>query len=150
MKKYSREYHQRPEVKQRRRARYEKHREKTKAWHQANYAKPEVKALKIARAKAHYAANRDRVRARRLMAEFGITVAQYDSMFKQQGGVCVICGRPPKTQRLSVEHDHKTGRVRGLSCHRCNKYKIGSNTIETARKVLAYLESDFDGRKLVA
>ena len=85
-----------------------------------------------------------------LLARYGITEAQYAMMVELQGGVCAICGRPPKTLRLAVEHDHQTGRVRGLACFRCNRDRIGANTVETARKVLAYLESDFDGRKLVA
>ena len=80
---------------------------------------------------------------------YGITLAQYDRMLLLQGGVCAICGRPPKTKRLAVDHDHgPSKRVRGLTCWRCNKYCVGVNTIETARRVLAYLESDFDGRNL--
>lgn len=85
----------------------------------------------------------------RLKRVFGITPEQYDKMLARQGGGCAICGRPPKKNRLAVEHDHGASkRVRGLACHRCNKYKIGTNTAETARLVLAYLESDFDGRNL--
>lgn len=85
-----------------------------------------------------------------LLARYGITPAQYDAMLVLQGGVCVICQNPPKKTRLHVEHDHKTGRVRGLACHRCNRLRIGINTAETARRLLAYLASDFDGRKLIA
>jgi len=49
-----------------------------KAWHHANYAKPEVRAKKTrVSAKVYYSAeeNKARVRARRLMVEFGITIA---------------------------------------------------------------------------
>ncbi len=45
----------------------------------------------------------------------------YDAMARVQGGVCAICGRPPKTRRLAIDHDHATMRVRGLLCHRCNR-----------------------------
>jgi hypothetical protein len=51
---------------------------------------------------------------------FGITLAEYDKLFKQQDGVCLICGLPEINQRLAVDHDHKTGEVRGLLCKRCN------------------------------
>lgn len=85
---------------------------------------------------------------KRLLARYGITAEQYDKMLKVQGGVCIVCGRSPKTVRLSIEHDHKTKRVRGLACFRCNKYRIGMNTVETAEIVLAYLKSSFDGRNL--
>lgn len=59
-----------------------------------------------------------------LKAKYGITLEQYDQMFNKQGGVCAICGRPPKIRRLAVDHDHKTGIVRGLLCFRCN-YGLG-------------------------
>jgi len=87
-------------------------------------------------------------RRAKLLARYGITTAQYDMMFALQDGKCVGCGRPPKTRRLAVEHDHKTGRVRGLACHNCNRHLIAKNTAETARWLVAYLSSDFDGRTL--
>ncbi len=43
-------------------------------------------------------------------------------MFSEQGGVCKICAIPPGEQELSVDHNHKTGQVRGLLCHMCNVY----------------------------
>jgi len=106
--------------------------------------------LKAAAARERLTAKAKARKRKHLLAPYGITEPQYEEMLRRQNGVCAICGRPPKTRRLAVEHDHHSGRVRGLACHRCNKYKIGTNTVETARKVLAYLESDFDGRKLVA
>jgi hypothetical protein len=48
---------------------------------------------------------------------------QYDRMFKEQGEVCAICGEPPhdwEGGRLSVDHDHETGYVRGLLHRTCN------------------------------
>ena len=54
-------------------------------------------------------------------AQLGVTDAEYDRLLSAQGGGCAICGNPPKTRRLHVDHDHKTGRVRGLLCHRCNR-----------------------------
>lgn len=91
---------------------------------------------------------REAYRRKRLKKKYGITVAQYDKMFALQDGKCVGCGRPPKTKRLAVEHDHRTGRVRGLACHHCNRYLIAKNTVETARWLVAYLGDDFDGRNL--
>lgn len=53
--------------------------------------------------------------------KYGITISDYDKMFSDQGGVCKICSGPGlKNKRLSVDHDHKTGQVRGLLCHGCN------------------------------
>ena len=50
--------------------------------------------------------------------------AEYDRLLARQGGVCLICGRPPQTRRLHVDHDHKTGRIRGLLCMPCNRYVV--------------------------
>lgn len=62
-----------------------------------------------------------------LRRSFGITIEQYNDLFRQQNGVCAIC-RKPETVRnakygpgiLKVDHCHKSGRVRGLLCNRCN------------------------------
>lgn len=51
----------------------------------------------------------------------GVTDAEYAAMLARQGGGCAICGTTPKTRRLNVDHDHRTGAVRGLLCHRCNR-----------------------------
>src|SRR5437899_4206973 len=51
----------------------------------------------------------------------GIPQEEYDERLAAQGGGCAICGNAPKTRRLHVDHDHKTGKVRGLLCHRCNR-----------------------------
>lgn len=50
--------------------------------------------------------------------EHGLTPTEYDAMLDRQGGVCAICRRP--MDRICIDHDHRTGRVRGLLCHNCN------------------------------
>lgn len=50
---------------------------------------------------------KERARNLRLHRKYGIGVEEYDVMFKEQGGVCAICGHPPKTRRLAVDHCHK-------------------------------------------
>lgn len=55
-----------------------------------------------------------------LKCRYNITLDQYDEIFEQQNGVCAICGEPEIKKRLSVDHDHKTGKIRGLLCQRCN------------------------------
>lgn len=62
------------------------------------------------------------------MAAYGITVEQYDEMLVAQGGVCAICKTLPEADGrtpLQVDHDHSTGRIRGLLCSPCNT-AIGS------------------------
>jgi hypothetical protein len=56
---------------------------------------------------------------------YGITAADYAALLLAQGGVCAICHQPAKggrtsTARLHVDHDHGSGKVRGLLCNKCN------------------------------
>jgi hypothetical protein len=60
----------------------------------------------------------------------GLTVSEYEALLEKQGGGCAICGRPPKKQRLNVDHCHaaeKKGflKVRGLLCAMCNHRILG-------------------------
>jgi recombination endonuclease VII len=81
-----------------------------------------------------------------LLKKYDLSPEQYEFMLRMQNGVCAICEKPPKAMRLAVDHDHGDGRVRGLLCFLCNKFLVGKHTVITARKVLAYLDTDFDGR----
>ena len=57
----------------------------------------------------------------RLKYKYGITIDDYDELLKLQRNVCAICGKKEKQKRpLGVDHNHKTKRVRGLLCHKCN------------------------------
>ena len=60
----------------------------------------------------------------------------------RQGAKCGVCGKPESSfkMRLAVDHNHKTGQVRGLLCYRCNKFIVGRHTLESAMKLLAYLQ----------
>lgn len=50
---------------------------------------------------------------------YGISLEEYNALLESQNGVCAVC--EGKTGRkLSVDHDHKTGKVRGLLCVKCN------------------------------
>jgi hypothetical protein len=54
---------------------------------------------------------------------FGLTMEDYERLLTEQGGVCKLCGKPEggtRAKRLAVDHDHDTGRIRGLLCRRCN------------------------------
>jgi hypothetical protein len=44
----------------------------------------------------------------------------YINLARERGEVCEICGRKGRGRRLAVDHDHKSGRVRGLLCWKCN------------------------------
>lgn len=67
-----------------------------------------------------------------------MTQAQYDERLAAQGGACAICrGTHPGRKgifNMSVDHDHFTGRVRGLLCANCNK---GIGFFKDSRELLA-------------
>lgn len=48
---------------------------------------------------------------------YGVTQEQVSLMDEQQQGLCALCQKRPWK---AVDHDHQTGRVRGLLCHGCN------------------------------
>jgi hypothetical protein len=50
---------------------------------------------------------------------YGMTGAEYLFLFSQQNGICKICGKKDD-KPLHVDHDHLTGKVRGLLCRSCN------------------------------
>lgn len=57
----------------------------------------------------------------KLKIKYSLNIAEYEKMLAAQGGVCAICGGVNENgSRLSVDHDHKTGKVRGLLCSKCN------------------------------
>lgn len=81
---------------------------------------PEQLQKNRADAKAYRDAHPDLYRDSKLRTTFGIGLSDYNDMLSQQNGRCAICKRLPGKRRLGVDHDHKTGKVRGLLCGPCN------------------------------
>jgi hypothetical protein len=134
--------------------------------------RPECKDCTKARRQRWYAANREReiarvvawqrdhpemVRARmdefraagkkkisdrksHLKRKYGLTLETFEEMCEAQGGGCAICGRPDAD---NVDHDHVTGRVRGILCWNCN-IGVGHFEDDVDRFVAAaaYLDRD--------
>lgn len=77
-----------------------------------------------------------------LKYQYGITLHQYNDMLSKQGGVCCICKKPRADgKRLAVDHNHTTGRVRGLLCDMCNR-GLGyfSENTDRLRSAAEYLD----------
>jgi hypothetical protein len=65
----------------------------------------------------------------------------YEWWVAQFGERCGICGAEPRPGRkLDRDHDHKTGRARGLLCHRCNRRLDNQADAEWLRRALRYVE----------
>jgi hypothetical protein len=59
------------------------------------------------------------------LVSFGLTEVEFLSLRDSQNNCCKICGRAEYGQkRLAIDHDHVTGKVRGLLCASCNT-KLG-------------------------
>lgn len=78
-----------------------------------------------------------------LKKRFGLTLDEFESMLISQGAACAICGTGTSDggKSFHVDHDHKTGKVRGLLCGRCNR-AIGqfADNPSLCRAAAAYLE----------
>jgi len=84
-----------------------------------------------------------KARKGRLLKKFNITEEDYNQLFEKQGHGCAICGSnfsKGKYSNFNVDHNHKTGEVRGLLCGNCNR-GIGyfKDNIKTLEKAIHYL-----------
>jgi hypothetical protein len=122
----------------------------------ARYRKDPEKTLSNRR--KHYQADPQRFREQRKkykpreaknnrdwrLRQYGVTQEEYDLLFKKQKGCCKICGtkKPGHRKNFCVDHDHETGKVRGLLCSRCN-FGIGlfDDDVGVLKKAIRYLES---------
>lgn len=57
---------------------------------------------------------------------YGLGQEGYDALNLLQGGKCAICRKRQLDRAIAVDHDHKTGAVRGLLCKRCNHDLLGA------------------------
>ena len=133
--KYNKEYSARPKV---------------VAWAKVRNARPERRAVRKAYKKSPVGLAYERKRRKRpeiklkyenwrLKARYGITLLEYRELFRKQDSRCAICFREDD-KRLHVDHDHETGKVRGLLCGSCNR-GIGmfGEKIDLFKKAIEYL-----------
>lgn len=88
--------------------------------------------------------------AQLLKREYGMTLDQYNELLRKQANRCAVCRRPETIvqkqtgvpQRLAVDHDHVTGEIRGLLCHRCNMLVWA---MEDNHTTLAAIEAYIEG-----
>ena len=65
---------------------------------------------------------KEQARKNRLKFKYNLTIEQYQELYKQQNGNCAICKRDLMSfkKNPAIDHDHITGKVRGLLCNNCN------------------------------
>lgn len=147
-REYSRQYYHRhrEEILAHKKANPPHYTEETRARGREYYTRDLEKKRRQAR--ESHARCRDKRWATRLLKEYGVSAEQYNTILETQGGVCAICGAAPhgKRKRLAVDHDHNTGRVRGLICGRCNvAIGMSGDSPETLRAAAAYIERSYGG-----
>lgn len=73
-----------------------------------------------------------------LRRKYGITEEQYNALLLKQDGNCAVCGRRASSfkVRLAVDHDHSSGRIRGLLCNFCNRRVVGRHRKEKGAELL--------------
>jgi hypothetical protein len=64
-----------------------------------------------------------------------------EELIAKYGDKCALCDKPRSAfkNKLSVDHNHATSKIRGLLCYRCNKFVIGRNDLQSATAILEYL-----------
>lgn len=111
--------------------------QRTREWCERNAEK------KRAVDKAYREANRERTRDYGLRRNFNISLEDFEKMLAEQGGGCAICGGLSSRHggTLHVDHDHTTGKVRGLLCDGCNlglgKFLDNSTLLDIASSYLS-------------
>ena len=83
-------------------------------------------------------------RNRQLKRNFGISDKEYKELFDSQNGKCKICGIPQNelNKNLCVDHCHKSNKIRGLLCRKCNAgLGIFKDNIDIINSALKYLQS---------
>lgn len=84
------------------------------------------------------------VRKSQRKAKYGLSDEQYQQLRDDSKGVCKICKKPPHSdgRSLHIDHDHKTGKVRGLLCTSCNLF-LGKihESVEILQIMITYIET---------
>jgi hypothetical protein len=82
-------------------------------------------------------------RRNKLKITYGISEEIYDEMLAAQGGACAICDatKDKNQPHFGVDHDHDTGKVRGILCSQCNRaLGLFKDSPELLRGALRYMD----------
>ena len=77
----------------------------------------------------------------RRLKKHKVTEVEYQTLWVKQGRCCAICRKTPELVIFHIDHDHKTGKVRGILCRACNlMLGMAKDQPDTLRNGAAYLE----------
>lgn len=130
---------------------------RSKDWHSQSPEEKAKKALyfkewrqrnkeKLRQQKKEYVKNNEEsIYFKRILKTYGLTKEKYEEILKNQMGGCAICGKQVNAKgkkRLHIDHDHQTGKIRGLLCHLHNTMiGQGGDVLEELEKAIQYLKT---------
>ncbi len=88
-------------------------------------------------------------RAKNLWNKYKISIEDYETILKKQDSKCAICGATKKRKNLKsfflcVDHDHRSGKIRGILCNKCNTalafFNDSVDNLQTAASYLMFSE----------
>jgi len=94
-----------------------------------------------------YNARKPHIKQAQRLSMYGLTINDHSDLVKKQDGKCAICGLQPsnenKYNQFYIDHNHTTGKIRGLLCNKCN-FAIGhfNDSIDILKNAIKYLEEN--------
>src|SRR5229473_7496563 len=98
-----------------------------RAKRKAKWSTPEAKAKRKELDEAFFLKHPEKRRQYHLRAKFRMIPSEYAKLITEQNGLCAICREPERAKQngvvrnLAIDHDHDTGKLRGLLCSDCNR-----------------------------
>ena len=118
-------------------------------YRQDRYCKDCRKAYRREQYHADPEADLDKQHKAHIKRLYGLEPEEYEALLEAQGGACALCGAKRgnlKNRRLTVDHDHQRGLVRGLLCQRCNSgLGMFDDDADKLRAAAAYIEGRENG-----
>jgi len=108
------------------------------------------KVCSLARRRKWNKSNIDKVQSYnikgRLKRDFGLEIEVYNALVEKQGNLCAVCNKPEEVRQnghiksLAVDHNHTTGKIRGLLCNNCNRtLGLLGDSQDILKKMIDYL-----------
>lgn len=122
---------------------YEKNKEEIKKQHKDFYKKNKERI--IAMHMKYYHKNKEKMmeykKEYHIKATYNITFEQLDKMLIEQKHKCLICDKSLIETRRCIDHDHKTGKIRGILCIECNSMiGFSHDNIDILKQAIGYLK----------
>lgn len=123
---------------------YHKNKERLKKYnkdHNKEYYQKNKEVIK--RKKREYKQNnKEYIEERRCKKTYNLTFEEIDQILITQNHKCLICGKSLMETKRCIDHDHKTGKIRGILCDMCNT-GLGHfyDNPEFLRKTVLYIEN---------